>query len=256
MRKKISFILVLAVLMSLVVLPVFADTVKPASAYDPQPTKTSTNSGFYDLTKAANVEVVIGSEFGEVTEESVDVDDDLDFETLYANSDQLTVTYSGATVGKLYNIYLLKGTDNLGEMSESNLYFVRESDPAASTSVEWLVRPLWPILEDAHFYLIITSDDGKPAVKSDIYYAYCNTGADEEHWVEPTGGAVLKGDVNNDGNVNSDDLIVLARHVAGIEEITDAACLEAADVDGVVGINSDDLIMLARYVAGIIDSFD
>lgn len=61
----------------------------------------------------------------------------------------------------------------------------------------------------------------------------------------------LLGDLNLDGQVNSDDLTALARHVAGIERVTGQA-LENADVDGSGEVNSDDLTKHARYIAGII----
>lgn len=62
----------------------------------------------------------------------------------------------------------------------------------------------------------------------------------------------LKGDVDLDGDVDSDDLTLLARHVGGIEYITDATALANADVIEDGTINSDDLTKHARYVGGII----
>ncbi len=64
--------------------------------------------------------------------------------------------------------------------------------------------------------------------------------------------ALLPGDVNGDNTVDAKDLTTLARHVAKIETITDAALLQNADVDGVNGITAADLTKLARYVAKII----
>ena len=62
----------------------------------------------------------------------------------------------------------------------------------------------------------------------------------------------LKGDLNGDGEVNSADLTLLARHVGGIEYITDSALLANADVNGDGEVNSADLTKHARYVGGII----
>lgn len=67
---------------------------------------------------------------------------------------------------------------------------------------------------------------------------------------EPATG--LKGDVNGDNLVNSGDLTVLARHVGGIEPITNEVALVNADVNGDGEINSADLTKHARYVGGII----
>lgn len=63
--------------------------------------------------------------------------------------------------------------------------------------------------------------------------------------------AGLKGDLNGDGNVDSDDLTLLARHVGGIELVS-GQNLENADVNGDGVVNSDDLTVHARYVGGII----
>lgn len=62
----------------------------------------------------------------------------------------------------------------------------------------------------------------------------------------------LKGDVNLDGLVNSADLTILARHVGGIELITNTTALANADVKEDGEINSADLTKHARYVGGII----
>lgn len=82
----------------------------------------------------------------------------------------------------------------------------------------------------------------------DFTYGDCVCG--EKKPVEPVTG--LKGDVNLDGLVNSADLTVLARHVGGIEPITNATALANADVNGDSEINSADLTKHARFVGGII----
>ena len=68
----------------------------------------------------------------------------------------------------------------------------------------------------------------------------------------PMEATAVKGDIDLDGDVDSDDLTLLARHVGGIEVITDSAVLANADVNGDDEVDSDDLTKHARYVGGII----
>jgi len=61
----------------------------------------------------------------------------------------------------------------------------------------------------------------------------------------------LPGDVDLNGEIEADDLTALARHVGGIELLTDSQALLNADVNQANGINADDLTALARHVGGI-----
>lgn len=63
------------------------------------------------------------------------------------------------------------------------------------------------------------------------------------------------GDQDLDGDVDSDDLTLLARHVGGIEPIIGQAFTNA-DVNGDGKVDSDDLTMHARYVGGIITAWN
>jgi len=64
-------------------------------------------------------------------------------------------------------------------------------------------------------------------------------------------GEGLLGDVDKNGAVEADDLTRLARHVGGIETITDAQSLTNADVTKNKSVDADDLTRLARHVGGI-----
>ena len=59
------------------------------------------------------------------------------------------------------------------------------------------------------------------------------------------------GDVNLDGEIDANDLTMLARHVAGIEVLTAPLALSNADINANSDIAADDLTALARHVAGI-----
>ena len=60
------------------------------------------------------------------------------------------------------------------------------------------------------------------------------------------------GDLDLDGDVDAYDLTLLARHVGGIELLTDPVALQNADVDGDGDVDAYDLTIHARYVGGII----
>lgn len=65
-------------------------------------------------------------------------------------------------------------------------------------------------------------------------------------------GAKPLGDVNQDGKVDADDLTLLARHVSGIQAITDDTALANADVNEDGKIDAQDLTLLAQYINGLI----
>lgn len=66
----------------------------------------------------------------------------------------------------------------------------------------------------------------------------------------------VTGDLDQSGDVDSNDLTLLARHLAGIEELTAADALKNADTNGDEELSSDDLTQLARYIAGIITDWN
>ena len=65
----------------------------------------------------------------------------------------------------------------------------------------------------------------------------------------------IKGDLDLDGDVDAQDLTMLARHVAGIEQVASQA-LGNADVNNDGDIDANDLTMHARYIAGIITDWE
>jgi len=61
---------------------------------------------------------------------------------------------------------------------------------------------------------------------------------------------VLAGDVNSDGKVNTDDIVVLRKYIAGLLGES-GINVEAADVDGKTGVTTDDLVIIRRIVVGL-----
>ena len=66
-----------------------------------------------------------------------------------------------------------------------------------------------------------------------------------------TPAAAVRGDLNADGVVNLDDVIILRQYLAGMIELTDEQ-IEAGDVyGGDAAITLDDVIVMRQYLAGI-----
>jgi len=59
----------------------------------------------------------------------------------------------------------------------------------------------------------------------------------------------LKGDVNNDGKINSLDLLLVKRHILGIETLKGEA-FNAADINGDGKVNSLDAMKILRHILG------
>lgn len=78
---------------------------------------------------------------------------------------------------------------------------------------------------------------------------YCSITATFEVNLDDT--SVKKGDANNDGTVNSDDIIIFRKYIAGLVG-TDSINFAACELDGIDGVNSDDLIVLRKVIAGLV----
>ena len=111
-----------------------------------------------------------------------------------------------------------------------------------------------------HSFTNYVSDGNATAEADGTKTAHCDHGCGETHTVTDEGSRLepegLLGDVDGNGDVDAEDLTILARHVAGIEQIEDQTLLASADVDGDGDVDAEDLTKLARYVAGIITDWD
>ena len=243
MRKKISLILVLAVLMSMVAVPAFAAPANPKTDYDPQPTASQTVKGFYGIGTASGVTITPKtSGDASIDSISIDADDDGDFDELYPDSVKLGVTYSNATGGKNYIIFL--STNSGVPSSSEEVYYVKQGTASGSgtVSVEFNVYPK-DMATDLTLYLLITSDDGNGNIQVPLFYC-----AESEHWLEPTGGAVLKGDVNLDLAVDGKDITLLRRYNKDkVKYPLSDAGLANADVNGDHAVDGKDITLLRRY---------
>lgn len=66
---------------------------------------------------------------------------------------------------------------------------------------------------------------------------------------------VFRGDVDDNGKIEIDDVTLLQKYLAGIEELNKVG-LCAAEVDGDDKLTVDDVTMIQKYCAGIIRSFN
>ena len=64
-------------------------------------------------------------------------------------------------------------------------------------------------------------------------------------------GSAMRGDVNGDGSLTLADVIRIARHIIGLDIITDIRTLLAADVNGDGVVTTADVVKLARFIAGL-----
>lgn len=62
----------------------------------------------------------------------------------------------------------------------------------------------------------------------------------------------LIGDVNRNGSINSTDVLLVRRYIAGLE-IFDASQQALADVNKNGMVNSTDVLMMRQYIAGLRD---
>ncbi len=67
--------------------------------------------------------------------------------------------------------------------------------------------------------------------------------------------AAVYGDINDDGDINVQDVVLVMKHVLELETLT-AAQLTTADVNGDGAINVQDVTLIMQHTLGLIDEFD
>ena len=62
------------------------------------------------------------------------------------------------------------------------------------------------------------------------------------------------GDINNDGDADAGDALLVLRYSVGLASLSEAQ-KQVADVNGDGDIDAGDAVLLLRYDAGLIDAF-
>lgn len=203
-----------------------------------------TAGGFYDIGTAENVKIEAEASSGTVTKTSADVDEDGAYETFYANSDKLSVVYSGAmSAGDQFVVLLVSGGD-LPTVADQ-IYYIDQTAVEAG-SVTFDVYPMLPA-ETTPMTLYITSDRaGFTTIKVPLNYAVSGT-----YEVAP----YTLGDVNMDGKIDAQDALKVLRYSVKIETLTETEQL-AANVKKDQAVDSQDALKILRYSVKLITSWD
>ena len=152
MKKLICCIVTLLLLM--------ASTIDTAAAAEMK-------TGFYNIGTADGVTITLEDSQGTVAGSMETIDGVLCI--LYNGSDRLEVTYSKATAGCVYDVFLVEGSSlDVLKSDASKVYYVDQKN-ATEASVTFEVLPKLPT-RTMEMTLFITSDDGKATVSVPLSY--------------------------------------------------------------------------------------
>lgn len=178
------------------------------------------DSGFYGIGTAANLTVTPNGEYKAGSE----------LEGFYANSDQLSVSYTAAQKGSEYLVLLLSG-DVETPTAESEILYI-DQKTAAGATVEFTVYPT--LHGEEEMTLFITSNaPGFETVRVAVKYYTSYT----------------LGDVDGENGINSYDASLILQHLVGTYDFVGNGAL-AADVDRENGVNSYDASLILQYLVG------
>lgn len=130
---------------------------------------TVTTSGFYDIGTEEKVTITPTASTGTVEEVSADVDGDGDYEKLFAKSDKLNVTYTGAVADAYYGVILVEGTDL---PTKDNAIFYIDQLTSKSGEISFEVYPILPT-ERTVLTLYISCKSIKRWQECDLYSYSC-----------------------------------------------------------------------------------
>ena len=224
--KKVISILVLTVLL----LGTFA-----VGAFATEETVTA--AGFYGIGSEEGVTITPVASIGEVKEISAKIGDD--YETFFANSDKLNVTYEGAVDGAYYGIILVEGTEL---PTKDNTIFYINQLTATSGTINTEVYPALPDERTVLTLYISCSDETKDLVSVVLNYTPEGTFDVKPEYV--------LGDADANEKIEIDDAVLTLQFIAGLKTPIDNQ-KQAADVDCNEVVEIDDALMILQYVAGL-----
>ncbi len=163
-----------------------------------------TISGFYDIGTATDVVITpyAGETAVEVAEKNLDEDEAI--ENVYAGSDRLSVTYSGATANEHYGVIMVEGSGL--PTKDTEIYYINQ-ETAASTSVAFNVYPKSPEKTTDMTLYISSSKAGATLISVPVSYT--------DDVVVEVAPSYTPGDANEDTEVNVKDVITLRRFITG-----------------------------------------
>jgi hypothetical protein len=161
-----------------------------------------------------------------------------------SSTEKMTVTYgNGLTDGTQYLILMVKGTPNENTT-------VTDNGTLNTTDVSYTINENTILFIDQ-----VTATDGKieftvyPSSMQDSVILITST--DGTMIAAIVDAAVVLGDLNNDGKINSTDAVLFNKYLAKIDNL-DATAMSAADINGDNKVNSADVVILNRYLAKLI----
>lgn len=155
------------------------------------------------------------------------------YQSFYQNAVMLSVTYTNATSGDNYMIFV---TDAEGAPTESSLVYINQITASSATICFDSVYP--GSLLSGKTYYVYLSGTGLSYTKIASF-----------HYFAP----YKLGDVNDDTYVDTDDALLILRSYVGTYTLTDKQ-KQAADVNRDKLIDTDDALLVLRYYVGTLPS--
>lgn len=165
--------------------------------------------------------------------------------TYYQGSEKMEVS-SSANAGNQYLVMLVTGTFEEVPTAENKIIYVNQKAATGSTVTfgvdnDYVYPKLDVVENDKPLTLLITSNDGTAMKKTTLYYS--------------TGGnydvkQYTLGDVNEDGDINTQDALNILQYYVGLVELTEPQMM-AANVNKDSEVNTQDALKILRYYVGL-----